>query len=416
MSRKPASPGKPAAAGARRKAGPAGGAGTDRMTRARAAWDRGDWAALAALGQDPLDKEPERAHLALLAAAGLAQAGEIGAARVQVARARDWGCSRRQVARVLVSGVFNTLGRVACLLEDDIHARALFDGAERLSHPDRNDIRSREIREKADLGLLAEAAGTLEAALDTLSEGEAFSTAEAAMFKSQIDLLNHTLGIAMQRGQLVPGGADDAAGLEQRATSQLGQDLWVLERTGHKRGGFFVEFGATDGVLLSNTYLLETEFGWNGILAEPNPAFFEKLTTNRHCTLAPDCIMGETGAEVEFILADEYGGVADFADTDAHVDRRGAFREAGRVLRLPTISLDDFLTKYGAPRRIDYLSIDTEGTEYEILKAFPFDKWDIRLLTVEHNFTALRDPIRELLEGQGYTRIEKDWDDWYYRA
>ena len=51
----------------------------------------------------------------------------------------------------------------------------------------------------------------------------------------------------------------------------------MLERSAHKRHGFFVEFGATDGVRLSNTYLLETGFGWTGICAEPNPKMYAQF-------------------------------------------------------------------------------------------------------------------------------------------
>jgi hypothetical protein len=84
--------------------------------------------------------------------------------------------------------------------------------------------------------------------------------------------------------------------------SQLGQDLCVLEQTNYKKGGF-VEFGATDGVLLSNSYLLEKEFGWQGLCAEHNPKYFKQLQKNRNCTVNEACIAGETGKVVEFVTA-----------------------------------------------------------------------------------------------------------------
>lgn len=400
----PSAPSAPAATGAE--------AGSKRVAQARDAFEQGDWAALAALADTTLEHMEDRGRLALLAAAGLAQHGDMGAARHHVGLARAWGCPRDLMARVLLSGAFNSLGRAASAIGDDPAARGHFDEALRTAYPERDITllaEAREIREKAQLGLLPEAAKLMGGTLERMNAERRVPAPEVSMFRTQLELVNHMLRLAQRRGQLSPG----RAGLESRAASQLGQDLWVLEQTGHKTGGFFVEFGATDGVLLSNTLLLEAEFGWSGICAEPNPEFFEKLTENRSCTLATDCIAGETGREVEFLLADEYGGIAEYTEADMNSVRRAGYRETGKVIRLTTISLDDFLQKYDAPRIIDYMSVDTEGSEYDILSAFPFEDWDIRLLTVEHNYTPAREDIRALLESHGYVRTEMQFDDWY---
>lgn len=396
------------------EAGPTPRAGTDLYARARAAWEQGDWSFLAALTKHPLEAESERARLALLAAAGLAQTGQLEDMRRHIDQALNWGVSRQLAAQILTSGAFNTLGRFACLIEDDASAARYFENAllsAYSGHDVSNGASFRQICERAQLGLLPEAVTMLDGLLQTPAQQVRLTSPEAEIFHTQIELLSHMLSIAQRRGQLDPGQPD--SDLERRATSQLGQELWVLEQTGHKHGGFFVEFGATDGVLLSNTYLLEKEFDWSGICAEPNPAFFEKLKKNRSCITTPDCIGPTTGTEVEFILADEYGGFSEFANSDNHAARRAAYRQKGQVIHLTTISLDDFLKSHNAPRKIDYLSIDTEGSEYAILSAFPFGEWDIRLLTVEHNNTPMREKIRVLLESQGYTRTERQWDDWY---
>ncbi len=81
-----------------------------------------------------------------------------------------------------------------------------------------------------------------------------------------------------------------------------------------------------------------------------------------------------------------------------------------------TISLNDLLLEHGAPRHVDFLSVDTEGSEFEILNALDFDRWRPRTIAVEHNFTPLREKLFDLLSAQGYRRMWEGFsrfDDWY---
>ena len=73
--------------------------------------------------------------------------------------------------------------------------------------------------------------------------------------------------------------------IRDKSKSQLGQDLFVLLETNFKKNGFFVEFGATNGVDLSNTYILEKQFNWQGILAEPAKVWNAELQRNRNCSI-----------------------------------------------------------------------------------------------------------------------------------
>lgn len=103
--------------------------------RALAAWKQADWTTLGALTQNPLDDSPDRAHLALLVAAGLAQTGNFAAARQRAAQARDWGCSSGQIAEILIGGAYNSLGRAAVLLNDDAAALDFFGTALAVTGP-----------------------------------------------------------------------------------------------------------------------------------------------------------------------------------------------------------------------------------------------------------------------------------------
>jgi FkbM family methyltransferase len=198
--------------------------------------------------------------------------------------------------------------------------------------------------------------------------------------------------------------------------SQLRQDLFVLSETDFKSDGFFVEFGATNGVDLSNTYLLEKEFGWNGILAEPARRWHEDLRRNRSCNIETDCVWRESNSILTFneVESGEYSTISSFNSLDGHRKRR----RQGKSYEVRTISLQDLLAKYSAPRDIDYLSIDTEGSEFEILSHFDFEKYKFRIITCEHNFSPARERIFSLLTRNGYVRkFEKlsSFDDWYVR-
>jgi hypothetical protein len=89
---------------------------------------------------------------------------------------------------------------------------------------------------------------------------------------------------------------------------------------------------------------------------------------------------------------------------------------SNRQYDVRTVSLNDLLKNFGAPRKIDYLSIDTEGSEYIILSSFDFSKYDISVITVEHNSGEQRDSIHRLLSRNGFVRIFEEissCDDWY---
>lgn len=207
----------------------------------------------------------------------------------------------------------------------------------------------------------------------------------------------------------------DSLGVKECGTSQLGQDLVALLHSGAKRGGFFVEFGATDGISLSNTLLLEKKFGWTGILAEPARCWHAALKENRTAVIDTDCVWSSTGSMLQFNMpsAGELSTIASFSDCDSH----GHERQRGETFDVRTVSLVDLLDRHHAPKHIDYLSIDTEGSEFAILNAFDFNRYRFGLITCEHNYTPERQKLHSLLSAHGYTRkftTLSKWDDWYF--
>jgi len=199
------------------------------------------------------------------------------------------------------------------------------------------------------------------------------------------------------------------------ARGQILQDLWVLYELDLRVAGYFVEFGAYDGIMDSNTRLLEERFGWTGILAEPNPDVAETLRRHRSVTVDDRCVWDVTGDEVDLVLTGDakLSAVTDHAVRDLHTDARLA--TAVREIAVPTVSLDDLLDEHRAPDVIDFLSVDTEGTELRILQAFSFSRRPC-LVAVEHNGRADEPEIDALMSANGYERRFRhmsDWDAWY---
>ena len=202
----------------------------------------------------------------------------------------------------------------------------------------------------------------------------------------------------------------------RKSKSQLRQDLFVLSQLNFKRNGYFIEFGATNGVELSNTHLLEKEFGWTGILAEPAVCWHNDLKKNRSAHIETCCVWSESNVTLRFKEAE----MAELSTLDSYCSSDGHYksRESGKSYEVKTISLNDLLAKYDAPRKINYLSLDTEGSEFAILNSFDFSKYDVNIISCEHNFTPAREQIYELLSKYKYVRMFEElssFDDWYVK-
>lgn len=199
-----------------------------------------------------------------------------------------------------------------------------------------------------------------------------------------------------------------------KSLAQYRQDIFALSRRDFETNGYFVEFGATNGIELSNTHLLEKEFGWSGILAEPARSWHKTLYANRTAIIDTSCVWRDSSSQLPFDEVEHAGlsTISEFSDLDLHRNSRTDRKQ----YVVQSISLLDLLDKHAAPPVIDFLSIDTEGSEFEILSHFDFSKYQFRTITCEHNYTPTRELILELLSANGYTRVLTEVsynDDWY---
>jgi FkbM family methyltransferase len=192
--------------------------------------------------------------------------------------------------------------------------------------------------------------------------------------------------------------------------SQLGQDLDVLKLYSNKSSGTFIEIGASDGKMLSNTYLLE-QLGWKGICVEPIPEKFELLQKNRKSINVNKAVYNVSGQDIKFTVAQQSLG----SGITSEIDTYHFVKDTGTTISVETITLNDLIQESGLPSFIEYLSLDTEGSEYEILKALDFSKYTFGTIHVEHNFVMpKREQIRSLLTSNGYKFLQQNRHDDYY--
>lgn len=206
--------------------------------------------------------------------------------------------------------------------------------------------------------------------------------------------------------------------------SQNGQDRFVAEMVfAGKRNGFFVEAGAGDGLWISNTLLLEQKYGWTGILIEPTSAF-AKLQQNRPCCRCDDSCLASTQRLVTVVEIFDRGqaGISPNASQNLLLSRtmdaappglkdmNSYWGEAKAQYQKSAQPLVSVLEKHHAPNLIDYLSLDVEGFEYDILRTFPFDCYKFLCLGIE------RPPreLAELLAWNGYKPIAKLGEDVFF--
>ena len=203
--------------------------------------------------------------------------------------------------------------------------------------------------------------------------------------------------------------------------SQLYQDMFASFIIGDKFEKTFFEFGATNGIDLSNSYTLERYLNWKGVLSEPSPQWHDELKKNRPYTnTISECIWSESNKELNFFVSavGVLSSLENFKESDkiSMPGNTQARVKNGKNIIVKTISLNDVIEKQFNSKSPSYISIDTEGSEYEILKNFNFKKYKPLVFTIEHNFTELQLKIDKLMYSNDYIRVFKSlttFDAWY---
>ena len=171
-------------------------------------------------------------------------------------------------------------------------------------------------------------------------------------------------------------------------------DHLLIELMRFKQQGIFIEVGAYNGVLFSNTKLLEDHYGWTGILIEPSLKRFYELLKNRPNAKNFCCALGSFDEHGSYGVGDFDGGLmaslTDRTDNDIRV-------------KVPIYSLQSILDQCGF-KHIDFFSLDTEGYELNILKGIDFKRTTFDYLLIEI-YTGQYNEICNFLDNEGYQMI-----------
>lgn len=204
--------------------------------------------------------------------------------------------------------------------------------------------------------------------------------------------------------------------------SQCGQDKYLHEHIfKNQRKGVFVEIGAHDGITRSNTYFFEKNLDWFGICIEPHPDRYEELLVNRSSkTVCLPCAVANYTGKMSFLKISGYAemlsGLEQCYDQKHQARITEELKKFGgskELINVNVAKLSGVLDEYGIAK-LDLLSIDTEGSELDILQSIDFNKVAIRVIIVENNYKNLA--IFNYLTAQGYTKqITIDSDEIYIK-
>ena len=172
--------------------------------------------------------------------------------------------------------------------------------------------------------------------------------------------------------------------------------------------GYFVDVGANAPKDGSQTWGMESR-GWNGVLVEPQPDLAEALRRERRAKVyAVACSTPQNaGTTLTLYLA----GIQSSLKPDFYA---AGMQRAGTV-DVPVMTLDQVLADAAAPHRLDFVSIDVEGHDIEVLDGFDLAAWRPRLLLIEDVVQDLR--LHRYLTRRGYRWFRRTGiNSWYVPA
>jgi FkbM family methyltransferase len=177
------------------------------------------------------------------------------------------------------------------------------------------------------------------------------------------------------------------------------------------KNGVFMDVGAHDGISFNNTFFFEQNHNWTGINVEPIQKIFERLIINRPTSINVNCAVSDNNGIAEFICNKGYTEMLSGLQSTYHKDHFIRLEkenlENGGATEIITVNTKriETICDENNIKHINYLSIDVEGAEFNVIKSINFDKLFIDVIGFENNYNDSSVEIITYLESKNYVKL-----------
>lgn len=187
--------------------------------------------------------------------------------------------------------------------------------------------------------------------------------------------------------------------LENKFHSELQEEMFIADYFEQKEGGYVLDIGAADGITASNSFRLINEYNWGGLLIEACPKHISNLKILYDDINEVDCFFGAVDQnKIETIFYEVVEREIGLSNTigESHTRNQGF-----TTYRVKCLDINSILSKYNVPNIIDFVSLDIEGSENQVLYNWDFKKYKVSLWCVEENDFGYED----FFASNGYKKI-----------
>jgi FkbM family methyltransferase len=201
--------------------------------------------------------------------------------------------------------------------------------------------------------------------------------------------------------------------------SQMKQSINVDKLLDNLENGFFIEAGAFDGEAFSNTLYFEIKRNWTGLLIEPIPSVFKDLLSKNRNVFSINACIGDKKPSLQLfnvlhVLSGRFDKMS--VDHKKRILKEGLVngKSVNSIALIPCFPIETILRALGQ-KKIDYFSLDVEGSELNIIKSLNYQEIDITAITLETSENIIdAAEITEHLSKNKFELMKRDYNEFYF--